>query len=290
MTQSSKILAIGAAGRFAGLVVPELAKRGATVRAFVRRPKETEEARAHGAAEIAIGDLSDRSSLDAALVGIDSVFYIAPVFLQDEVEIGKQMVSAATAAGVRRLVFSSVFQPGLNALENHHAKGPVEEAIFTSGMEYTLLQPAMFFQNYGAQWQAIMKSEFLAEPYSAEMRFTRVDYRDVAEVAAMALTDDRLLYGTFQLCAEGNLNRHQVAALVSEAVNRPIKPASPEFDDWSRRAKVPDGQLVPLKAMFDWYDGHELLGNALALRTILNREPRTLLSYFQELATQSSPS
>jgi len=47
----------------------------------------------------------------------------------------------------------------------------------------------------------------IGEPWSNETRFSRVDYRDVAEVAAIALTEDRLLYRTYELCAEGWLRR-----------------------------------------------------------------------------------
>lgn len=57
-------------------------------------------------------------------------------------------------------------------------------------------------------WPEVRETGVLGEPWSAETRFSRVDYRDVAEVAAIALTDDRLLYGTYQLCADGHLNRH----------------------------------------------------------------------------------
>jgi hypothetical protein len=42
--------------------------------------------------------------------------------------------------------------------------------------------------------------------------------------------------------------------------------------------------------MFAWYDKHGLLGNALILRAILGREPRTLRSYLGELAASASPS
>lgn len=49
-----------------------------------------------------------------------------------------------------------------------------------------------------------------------------MDYRDVAEVAAIALTEGRLLYGTFELSAEGALNRYDVAALISEVLGRPV--------------------------------------------------------------------
>ena len=61
------ILAIGAAGKFAGLVLPELAKRGARVRGLVQRPEQVDQVRQHGAAEIAVGDLADRASLDKLL-------------------------------------------------------------------------------------------------------------------------------------------------------------------------------------------------------------------------------
>ena len=36
--------------------------------------------------------------------------------------------------------------------------------------------------------------------------------------------------------------------------------------------------------MLRWYDAHSLLGNSLTLRAILAREPRTLRTYFEELA------
>ena len=286
---NSTVLAVGAAGHFAGLVVPELAKRGAKVRGLVRDAKQADAVRKQGAAEIAVGDLRDRASLDAALEGVDRVFYIAPVFQPDEAELGKRMVDAAKRAGVRHIVFSSVIHPVLTALANHGAKGPVEEAILVSDLEYTFLHPTMFFQNFAAGWPAVVKTGVIAEPYSAEKRMTRVDYRDVAEVAATALTEDRLLFGTFELCAEGNLNRHDVATLMGEALGRRIEAAAPSFDEWRIKAKIPQDkdEIAELKAMYDWYDAHSLLGNALTLRAILGREPRTLRAYFGELAAES---
>ena len=114
-SKDSTILAVGATGQFAGLVVPELAQRGAKVRGLIRDVKQRDTVLRNGAAEVAIGDLSDRASLDKALKGVDSVFYIAPAFIPDEAAIGKSMVEAAKQAGVRRFVFSSVIDPILSA-------------------------------------------------------------------------------------------------------------------------------------------------------------------------------
>ena len=68
----------------------------------------------------------------------------------------------------------------------------------------------------------MVETGVFAEPCSTETRFSRLDYREVAEVAAIALTEDRLLYGTYQLCAEGHLDRNDVAHLMGEVRSRRV--------------------------------------------------------------------
>jgi uncharacterized protein YbjT (DUF2867 family) len=275
------ILAVGAAGKFAGLVIPALAQGGARVRGLIRNPAQAQQVRNNGATEIAVGDLADPPSLDRALQGVEAVFYVAPAFLPDEAKVGKDMVDATIRAGVRRFVFSSVIDPVLSGLVNHAAKAVVEEAVLNSDLEYTFLHPTVYFQNYAATWPRIVETGVLAEPWSADTRFTRVDFRDVAEVAAIALTEDHLLYGTFELCSAGNLNRREVASLIGEILGREIKVEGREPDTLG---KIPP----PIRAMFEHYDHHGLLGSPLSLRAILGREPRTLRAYFEELAASES--
>jgi len=275
------ILAIGAAGKYAGIVVPELAKRGANVRGFVRNSDEIDAVKAVGAASVIVGDLTDAASVRRAMEGVGRVFYIAPAFLPNEAEVGVAVVEAAKDAGVERFVFSSVIHPILGELANHAAKAPVEDAALSSGLEYTFLHPTLFFQNFTNSWSKIVKGGVLAEPWSVETRFSRVDYRDVAEAAAIALTEDRLLYGTFELCAEGWLNRKNVAAIIGEVLGRSIR--AERIDPKAAAASA--GPAAPgLEKMFDWYDRRGLQGNALTLRAILGREPRNLRAFFGELA------
>jgi uncharacterized protein YbjT (DUF2867 family) len=274
------ILAVGAAGQFAGLAVTALSQRGARVRGLVRNAEQGNEAQRLGAAEVVIGDLRELRSVDAALAGVDAVFYIAPAFLPDEAEVGKRFVEAVTRSGARRIVFSSVIHPVLAELTNHAAKAPVEAAILDSGLEYALLHPALYFQNYARAWPAVVESGVLAEPWSAESRFSRVDYRDVADVAAIALLEDRLLCGTFELCADGKLNREDVAQLIAAVTGREIRARRIDPDTLGDEAKA-------MRPMFAHYDHHGLVGSALTLRAILGREPRTLRAYFEELARKS---
>jgi uncharacterized protein YbjT (DUF2867 family) len=250
------ILAIGAAGKFAGLVIPELAKRGAKVRGLIHHAEQADEVIKNGAMETIVGDLSDRAFLDTSMQDIGSVFYVAPAGIPNEVEIGKSVIDAAKQAGV--------------------AKVPVEEAAIASDMEFTFLHPAMFFQDVTAAGLAdVAKKGVFGQPWSADTYFSRVDYRDVAEVAAIALTEDRLNYGTFELCAEGHLNGKDMAALMGEVLGKKIE-----------AVQIHPSQPSPMQPMFDWYDRHGLVGNSLTLSSILGREPRSLRAYLEELATK----
>lgn len=271
------ILAVGAAGKFAGLVIPALAQRGARVRGLIRNPAQAGQVRNNGATEIAVGDLTDLASLDRAFRGVEAVFYVAPAFIPDEAKVGKAMVDATIRAGVRRFVFSSVIHPVLSGLVNHAAKALVEEAALNSDLEYSFLHPTVYFQNYAALWPRVVETGVLAEPWSPDTRFSRVDFRDVAEAAAIALTEDHLLYGTFELCSAGNLNRREIASLIGEILDREIRV---ERRDPDAMGKIPP----PIRTMFEHYDHHGLLGSPLSLRAILGREPRTMRAYFEELA------
>jgi uncharacterized protein YbjT (DUF2867 family) len=207
---------------------------------------------------------------------IGSVFYVAPAGIPDEVEVGKSVIDTAKQAGVNRFVFSALIHPEIGTMSHHIAKVPVEEAAIASEMEFVFLHPAMFFQDLTAAGLAdVAKKGVFPQPWSGDSYFSRVDYRDVAEVAAIALTEDRLNYGTFELCAEGHLNGKDMAALMGEVLGQKIE-----------AVQIHPSQPSPMQPMFDWYDRHGLVGNSLILRSILGREPRSLRAYLEELATK----
>jgi uncharacterized protein YbjT (DUF2867 family) len=281
---SQIVLAVGATGPFAGLATAALISRGIKVRALVRNLAKAEVLRQQGVDEIALGDLRDLASLEHAAQGVDGVFHIGPAFRADEAQLGLNMVGAAQRAGVRRFVFSSVIQPTSARLSNHASKIPVEDAVFASGMEYVVLQPANFFQNIGKAWNSVIQKSVFGEPFPKNARVGRVDYRDVAEVVGVAFADDRLNYGTFELCA-GMMNREEIVAVMSEVLGRKIEAAEPNFEEWAAAAGIPAGdeQRQGMKNVFDYYAHSPLGGNGLTLRAILQREPTNLRQYLESL-------
>ena len=279
------VLVVGASGPTAGLVAAELRRRGARVRGMIRDPGRACVARRGGSDETVVADLADPASLRAAADGVDAVFHLGPVWATGEAGMGVAMVEAAKAAGARKVVFSSVYHPSLS-LANHVAKRPVEEALFDSGLTFTVLQPAMFMQNLGAPFDEAARSGEVSMPYSRHARVCYVDYRDVAEAAAVALTTDRLDDGTFELSAPGTVDRRDIARLMGAALGRTVRagesppPDPPSGDDEAQRG---------MARMFAHYDAHGFPGgNALVLRAVLGHEPRSLADFFAERATATA--
>jgi uncharacterized protein YbjT (DUF2867 family) len=281
------VLMVGATGTFAHWVLRALTERGVVVRALVRNEQRAQVARDNGAHEVVIGDLTEPASLSAAVTGVDGVFHIGPGLAAREADMGVAMVNAARAAGVRKFVFSGVIHPSISALTNHAAaKLPVEDALYTSDLDFTVLQPARFMQNFDQFWNDVVEHDRLSQPYSLSSKFCWVDYRDVAEVAALAMTGLELSYGTFELSTPGNFDSYEAADILSEVLGRPITASRLPAEQFT--SKMPEGPFRDgMTRMLAHYDRHGLPGgNALVLRAILGREPRSLKDYFHELVSR----
>jgi len=278
-----KILMIGATGQFAGLVLPVLKKHGHVVQALVQNEGKGHDAMKSGADQYIIGSLYDPESLKKASEGMDGVFHIIPAF-EREVEAGLNMVNAAQQAGVKKFVFSSVYHTSLS-LVNHAAKRPAEEALYRSGMDYTILQPAMYMQMLQQSWDAAKKTGEIVMPYSKNSKMAYVDYRDVAKCAALAMTDERLSNGTFELCSPGMYSRIDLAALMGVQLHKNILAGEISTDEWAKHVSIPAGELRDgLVAMNKEYDRYGFSGgNSLILETILGRKPRTVKQFIEEL-------
>jgi nucleoside-diphosphate-sugar epimerase len=111
-----RALVTGATGFTGGHLARALAARGTSVRALVREPAKAAELAAAGV-ELAAGDLRDRTSIEAAVRGVDVVYHVAAIYRQAGVSAEvyravnalavSELIEAAAAAGVRRVVHCS---------------------------------------------------------------------------------------------------------------------------------------------------------------------------------------
>jgi NAD(P)H dehydrogenase (quinone) len=270
------ILVTGAAGITGLALVHALAARGARVRGFVSRERSRERVLAARATEAVVGDLRDPANVRAAMRGAAAVYHICPNMSDAEVAIGTNIIAAAQAEGVSRFVYHSVIAPQIEAMPHHRDKLHVEALLIESGLAYTVLQPAVYMQNLAHQWRDVVERGEYPQPFSADARLTLVDVDDVAEAAARVLTEPGWEHGTFELASADSLNRHEMCAILAEALGRPVKPVTLALADWRRATEPRLGKPATdrLEAMFAHYDRHALVaGNPRSLGALLGRAP-----------------
>ncbi|NMM28944.1 MAG: NmrA family NAD(P)-binding protein [Glaciimonas sp.] len=288
--EATMILVFGASGTCGEAVTRALVKEGAKVRGFVRHEEKAAIASAAGASEIVLGDLRNMESLEKALNGVTEVFYMAPRFVADEAFIGRMVIRMASRAGVQKFVFQSALHSNVRILLHHEFKREVEEALYESDLDFTILQLSRLMHNILPSWTKVLSTSLYSEPFSANAPISDVDYEDVAEAAALALTKPGYGRATFELSCEGMLNRHQRVELMSDILGNPIKSVDISVEEWLAKAGIFDVYEREARTrMFNYYDDFGFKGgNALVLRSILGREPSSYRAFIEKLA-QSRP-
>jgi len=281
------ILVTGASGKTGKAVVTALARAGAPTRALVRRASQIEVLTNLGAREVVSADMRLTPELRRAVENIRAVYHICPNVNPDEVDIGRGVIAAAKEAGVEHLVLHSVLHPQTEQMPHHWNKLRVEEALFESGLNFTILQPTAYMQNLLAGWKLITEDGVLRNPYPVETRLSLVDLEDMAEAAAMVLTKRGHTGATYELVSTLPLTQTEVAAILSDALGRPVRAEAEPLEVWAARARTAglgDYQLATLIRMFQYYERYGLIGNPNMLRWLLGREPTALVEFARRAA------
>jgi NAD(P)H dehydrogenase (quinone) len=282
------ILVTGAAGKSGKAVVRALAAKGAKVRAFIRNPDHAGSLLALGVAEVSFGSFEDTRALGQAAAGARAIYHICPNVSRDEVAYARAVAVAARTHGVRRLVYHSVLHPQIEAMPHHWQKMRVEEMLFAMGFELTVLQPTAYMQNILGVWDDIVRDGVFRFPYPPATRLSLVDLDDVAEAAAMVLTQDGHEGAAYELAGTPALSQPEVASLLSAALGRTIDAEEVPLAAWQARAAgIGEYELATLTAMFRYYAEHGLIGNPNTLRWLLGRAPTTLDVFLKRQQAES---
>ncbi len=242
-----QILVGGATGRQGAAVVDELLERGYRVRALARKPS-SEEALALAAKGVQVveGNYNDTASLQAALKGIDRMFFYSG-FSAKEVDEGKNVIAAAAAAGLTQLVYSSgaAAEPGLGVVGS--SKMQVEEALVTSGVPYTVLRPVAFMENFDGQ-QARLAKIGIVESRGPERLLSFIAIQDIGFFAGEAFEHSDEWLGKSVNIASDQMTVEAYVATFSRVMGREVTYTQMPLDEYL--ASMPRG----LRPLFRWYD------------------------------------
>lgn len=275
------ILVTGAGGKTGRALLKMLSKKE-SVCAFVRHEEQISIAKSLGAARVIAGDLRDEMAVRAALEGVRAVYHICPNMNPDEVIIGRLVVEQVRNAGIEHLVYHSVLHPQTEKMTHHWQKLRVEEMIFESRLPFTILQPAPYMQNLLAGWKSILEDGILRIPYSVHARFSFVDLEDVAQAAAVVLTEPHHLNAIYELAGTLPMSHVDVARMFGQVLQREIRAETEEIGNWRSRASVMSKYAMDsLVRMFAYYDQWGLTGNTNVLSWLLRRGPTSVQLFIE---------
>ena len=206
------VLVTGATGFVGPHVVHALRARELPVRVLVRDPQRASRLASWGA-ELVQGDVTDLTSLRAAVAGVDSIVHLVAIIKGSRADFERVMaqgtrdlVAAAQDAGVRRFVLASAL--GLNersrdAVPYFAAKWEMERVVKESGLEYVIFRPSFVFGKDGGVLPTFVRLARFAPVTPivgpGTQRLQPIWVEDVAEYYARAIDLPAAANRTFEI-------------------------------------------------------------------------------------------
>jgi uncharacterized protein YbjT (DUF2867 family) len=216
--------------------------------------------------------------------GAATVYHIGPTIHPRERAMGFTLIDAARASGVEHFVFSSVLHAITTDLVQHEIKRDIEEHLLSSGLEFTILQPANYM--LPLKLRPVFERGVFELSWSLDRRQSLVDLGDVTDVARLVLSDTAHHAGaTYELAAPGRYTGHELGDIISRVLGRPI--AVREIDaDTYLEAWIGDTdpaeahhQIRVLRAISARYSSHDFIGNPNVLTWLLGHPPTSFEAY-----------
>jgi uncharacterized protein YbjT (DUF2867 family) len=184
-------------------------------------------------AQAVYGDLKARASLDAALAGVDTVITTATATQRGgddtvpavDLQGTLNLIEAARAAGVKRFIYTSAYGsvPG-HPVPLFNVKGTCEAALEQSGLEYTILWPAVFMEVWIGMVVGIplMAQQPITLIGQGDHRHNLVSEADVAAFGIAAVDNPRAANQRIGIGGPASYSWTEIVHAVSAAMGAPL--------------------------------------------------------------------
>lgn len=213
------IAVTGATGQLGRLVIEQLKSRvgAGALLALVRDP-----AKAAGLGVTArTADYDRRETLAPALAGVETLLLISSSEVGQRVGQHRNVIDAARAAGVGRIVYTSLLHADVSPLSLAVEHLETEAMIKASGLAFTVLRNGWYTENYtGSLAAAVAHGALIGS--AGEGRISSAARADFAEAAAVVLTTPGHEGRVYELAGDDAYTLAGLAAEVSRQAGKAV--------------------------------------------------------------------
>ena len=280
------ILVTGASGTVGKAVLNEVSRNGVKHKAMYRSANEA--AKAPAGTQTVVADFAKKETLAPALRDVDAVYLVCSP-IPDLVDLESNVIDACRAAGINHIVLNSALGAGdyPRSFPSWHRK--VEDKLKGSGISFTLLRPNSFHQNVVTYFAPSIRAEGVFYSSMGNARVSYIDVRDIAALAAKALSGGEHSGKTYELNGPEALTYAELADKISKHAGRPIQYVDIPVDE-QRKAMLDQGMpawqvdaLLDLQAYYTSGNGGVV---DQLLPKLLGRPPITMDRFLAESATE----
>ena len=230
-------------------------------------------------AEVVPFDLTGEDKVRAALEGINALYLASPGDAQAEPV--KRVIDLAREAGVERVVRLSAM--GVEASDNPLRE--VEKHLEASGLQYTLLRPNWFMQNYSTtNAESIRTRGAFYEP-SENGKTGFIDARDIAAVAVKALAEEGHHAQAYALTGGRAYDRYEVAAAISQAAGKAVtyQPISEaQLQEGMTSAGMSEGYVALMMGLYQAVRAGHTAAITDTVKQVTGRPPTSLEQFARD--------
>lgn len=207
----------GATGQLGRLAIAALKARGQSPVALVRDPAKA----ADLGIEARAFDYKAAATLAPALAGVTTLVLISSNDFEDRAGQHRAVIDAARAAGVGRILYTSLLKADTSPMLLAADHKATEEAIRASGLPFTLLRNGWYIENHTASLGGAIAAGALIGS-AGKGRFSAAARADYAEAIAVTAAGDGHAGKLYELAGDGAYSYADLAAEVTRQTGKAI--------------------------------------------------------------------
>ena len=280
-----RILVLGATGNVGGQIVRELAAKGIPVKAAVY-PPELPAYRSVPGVEAVPYDFYQEETFAPALAGVQRLYMMCKDDESAPDLALNPFVDQAKAAGVEHIVLMT----GIHVDKAPDTVGyrRVEKHLMASGVAYTILRPTWFMQIFQTPFVlATVKQRNGIYLPASDGKVSFIDARDIAAVAAAALSEEGHAGQEYTLTGGESLSFADVAAAIAKATGRDIRYVDSSLEELRQLVAEVGGWPGPIEfldLMFKTVRSGAVEAVYPTVRGVTGRDPITFAQFAHDHA------